>query len=64
MCMYSITDSMDISLNKLRELVKDRGAWWAAFPGAAKRGHDLATEQQICILHCIGSINIPESYLK
>ena len=26
----SITDSMDMNLSKLREIVKDRGAWHAA----------------------------------
>ena len=41
-----ITDSMDMSLSKLREIVKDREARRAAVLGSQRVGHNLATERQ------------------
>ena len=48
----SLTDSMDLHLRKLQEIVEDRGAWHAALHGVAKSQQDLATEQQGQLMLC------------
>ena len=47
----SITDSTDMNLSKLQEIVEDRLAWSAAV--LQRVGHNLVTEQQcLPILEC------------
>ena len=40
--LASITDSMDMNLNKFQEIVKDRKAWCAAVRGVAKSWTQLS----------------------
>ena len=40
-----ITNSVDIGLSKLQEIVKDREAWHVAVLGVAKNMTQLSTEQ-------------------
>ena len=40
--LHGITDSMDMSLSKLREMVKDRETWHAAVNGVTKSWTELS----------------------
>ena len=54
-----ISDSMDMSLRKFREMVKDREAWPAAVHGV---GHHLATEQRATKCHTtVRSLQVTEA---
>ena len=44
--MDGVTDSIDMSLSKLRETVKDREAWRASVHSIAELDTALVTEQQ------------------
>ena len=43
----SITESMDMNLSKLQEIVEDRGAWCSTVHGSQRVGYNLVTEQQL-----------------
>ena len=55
--MVSVTDSMDMSLSKLQEIVKDREAWYVAVLGVAKSQtwfSDWTTIKCVCVCMCEG----------
>ena len=47
--LEGITDSMDMSLSKLQEMVKDRKAWFAVVQGVAKSWTQLSNQTTCAI---------------
>ena len=56
-----ITDSMDMRLSKLQEILKNREACVLQSMGSQRVGHDLATEQQ---REAEGGSSLPTMLLK
>ena len=57
-CLDSIANSRDVNLNKLWEVVKDRGAWCAAAPGVTNiwsQFSDWKTTSIVVLQCCVSS---------
>jgi len=59
-----ITDAMDVNLGKLREMVRDRKLGMLQSMGLVRVGHDLVTEQQLCICQSQSpNLSLPHIFL-
>ena len=46
----SITNSLEVNVSQLWEIVEDRGAWCAAVPGVTKSQTTTTTKLEVCLL--------------
>ena len=55
--LNSITDSVEINLSKLWEIVKYRGAWCVVVHGIAKSQTQVSNNNNNCVYHFMCSDN-------